>query len=242
MGGAPSLWGGVEWARKPQPSPRLPGLEEPPSCALRRWPGLRGSRLCEAVPSSQGARGTPPGPQGQPGGGLEAPAREGAEWAGGSPRGQLRPHSRSLSFSAAGQRPGLPAPTSLCTPEPTRPLSPPSPFSPSCRSPGRPFRSRPAASSGGPAAPSVPHPSGVALEAPGAPRRASSGTTMDQPRPQAQPKRACAVPRPVLRRAVWPPGLRRLSRSVPLWPMAGVQPLADASRQLSRPRSRRAAK
>lgn len=79
-----------------------------PAEAARAW-----GSLCEAVPSSQGARGTPPRSPGATGGGLGS-SQGGAEWAGGSPqRGQLRPHSRSLSFSAARPAPG-PQPPPRC--------------------------------------------------------------------------------------------------------------------------------
>lgn len=116
-GWSPSLWR-VELMGegKPQPGPHPPPPSSQACRSLQLCPAEAAracGSLCEAVPSSQGARGTPPRSPGATGRGLGS-SQGGAEWAGGSPqRGQLRPHSRSLSFSAARPAPG-PQPPPRC--------------------------------------------------------------------------------------------------------------------------------
>lgn len=198
--------------------------------------------LCEAVPSSQGLRATPPPvPKGQPVGAW-APARRGRVGPGAARSGASCALTPGLSPSLQPGQRLAPSPTSLCTRN-LRAPSPSSPFSPTAAPQEGPF-ARPAASSGGPLAPSVPHPSAWPWRAPRGSERAIGGTTMDQPRPRAQPKSAHApVPRPVPKTGcLASPVFARLSPKCPAVAHGKVQPLADASRQLSRPRSRRAAR
>lgn len=238
----PSLWR-VELMGegKPQPGPPAPRPGGASSCALRRRPGLGEAcvRLCHP-PRGLGA--PLPGPQGQPVGAW-APAREGPSGQGAARSGASCALTPGLSPSLQpGQRlapsPHLAVYTGTCAPP-----SPSSPFSPSCRSPGRPFRS-PSRFIRRPSSTVCPSPISVALEGSPGSERAIGGTTMDQPRPRAQPKARMrlSLGRFLRRGCLASPVFARLSPKCPAVAHGKVQPLADASRQLSRPRSRRAAK
>ncbi|XDB61673.1 hypothetical protein AB1E18_015027 [Capra hircus] len=117
-----------------------------------------------------------------------------------------------------------------------------SPFSPSCRSPGRPFRS-PSRFIRRPSSTVCPSPISVALEGSPGSERAIGETSMDQPRPRAQPKARMrlSLGRFLRRGCLASPVFARLSPKCPAVAHGKVQPLGDASRQLSRPKSRRAA-
>ncbi|KAF4012953.1 hypothetical protein G4228_003853 [Cervus hanglu yarkandensis] len=131
------------------------------------------------------------------------------------------------------------------------PPSPSSPFSPSCRSPGRPFPS-PGRFIRRPSSTVCPSPISVALEgSPGSERKreagasgAADGASMDKPRSRAQPKARVrlSLGRFLRRGCLASPVFARLSPKCPAVSHGKVQPLGDTSRQLSRPRSRRAAK
>lgn len=222
------------------------GLEEPPGCPGRR-PGLGEPVRGHAI--LLGARGTPPQSPGATRGGL------GSSLKGPSGRGSRRRGSRALTPRLSpslqpGQRlapsPHLAVYTGTCVPP-----SPSSPFSPSCRSPGRPFPS-PGRFIRRPSSTVCPSPISVALEgSPGSERKreagasgAADGASMDKPRSRAQPKARVrlSVGRFLRRGCLASPVFARLSPKCPAVSHGKVQPLGDTSRQLSRPRSRRAAK
>ncbi|KAJ1072380.1 hypothetical protein K5549_017625, partial [Capra hircus] len=146
-----------------------------------------------------------------------------------------------LGITHPGQRlapsPHLAVYTGTCAPP-----SPSSPFSPSCRSPGRPFRS-PSRFIRRPSSTVCPSPISVALEGSPGSERAIGETSMDQPRPRAQPKARMrlSLGRLLRRGCLASPVFARLSPKCPAVAHGKVQPLGDASRQLSRPKSRRAA-
>ncbi|XP_060251063.1 regulator of G-protein signaling 9 isoform X2 [Ovis aries] len=154
---------------------------------------------------------------------------------------KAREAATTVDITQPGQRlapsPHLAVYTGTCAPP-----SPSSPFSPSCRSPGRPFRS-PSRFIRRPSSTVCPSPISVALEGSPGSERAIGGTTMDQPRPRAQPKARMrlSLGRFLRRGCLASPVFARLSPKCPAVAHGKVQPLADASRQLSRPRSRRAA-
>lgn len=178
---------------KPQPaasSQDWRSLQLCPGEAARAW-----GSLFEAVPFSQGARGTPPQSPGATGRAW-APAWRGQPTAG--PAVPSLPVSLLLCSPASGW---LPAPIWLCTPEPARPPLPPAP-SPKAAAPLEGPSARPAASSGGPAAPSVPHPSAWPWRAPRGPGRGgrlmcqgrSAGPPWISSGPGPSPRRVCACP------------------------------------------------
>lgn len=247
-GGARARGGGVD-GRGGTPA------RQPASQAWRSLQGARGGgqglgSLCDAVPSSLGGSGHPSSvPRGnQRGPGLQ-PGR--GRVGGGSRRRCSRALTPHLSPPLQpGQRlapsPHLAVYTGTCVPP-----SPSSPFSPSCRSPGRPFPS-PGRFIRRPSSTVCPSPISVALEgSPGSERKreagasgAADGASMDQPRPRAQPKARVrlSLGRFLRRGCLASPVFARLSPKCPAVSHGKVQPLGDASRQLSRPRSRRAAK
>ena len=233
---------------KPQPaasSQAWRSLQLCPGEAARAW-----GSLFEAVPFSQGARGTPPWSPGATGRAW-APAWKGPNGQGAARGGASCALTPRLSPSLQpGQRlapsPHLAVYTGTCAPP-----SPSSPFSQSCRSPGRPFRS-PSRFIRRPSSTVCPSPISVALEgSPGSEQKreagvsgAVRGASMDQPRPQAQPKARVrlSLGRFLRRGCLASPVFARLSPKCPAMSHGKVQPLGDASRQLSRPRPRRAAK
>ncbi|CAN0147339.1 unnamed protein product [Rangifer tarandus platyrhynchus] len=162
---------------------------------------------------------------------------------------KAREAATTVDITQPGQRlapsPHLAVYTGTCVPP-----SPSSPFSPSCRSPGRPFPS-PGRFIRRPSSTVCPSPISVALEgSPGSERKreagasgAADGASMDQPRPRAQPKARVrlSLGRFLRRGCLASPVFARLSPKCPAVSHGKVQPLGDASRQLSRPRSRRAA-
>ncbi|XP_027375013.1 regulator of G-protein signaling 9 isoform X4 [Bos indicus x Bos taurus] len=162
---------------------------------------------------------------------------------------KAREAATTVDITQPGQRlapsPHLAVYTGTCAPP-----SPSSPFSQSCRSPGRPFRS-PSRFIRRPSSTVCPSPISVALEgSPGSEQRretdvsgAVGGACMDQLRPRAQPKARVrlSLGRFLRRGCLASPVFARLSPKCPAVSHGKVQPLGDASRQLSRPRPRRAA-
>ncbi|KAM9749425.1 regulator of G-protein signaling 9 isoform 4-T4 [Dama dama] len=162
---------------------------------------------------------------------------------------KAREAATTVDITQPGQRlapsPHLAVYTGTCVPP-----SPSSPFSPSCRSPGRPFPS-PGCFIRRPSSTVCPSPISVALEgSPGSERKreagasgAVDGASMDKPRSRAQPKARVrlSLGRFLRRGCLASPVFARLSPKCPAVSHGKVQPLGDASRQLSRPRSRRAA-
>ncbi|XP_070630328.1 regulator of G-protein signaling 9 isoform X6 [Bos indicus] len=162
---------------------------------------------------------------------------------------KAREAATTVDITQPGQRlapsPHLAVYTGTCAPP-----SPSSPFSQSCRSPGRPFRS-PSRFIRRPSSTVCPSPISVALEgSPGSEQRretdvsgAVGGASMDQLRPRAQPKAhvRLSLGRFLRRGCLASPVFARLSPKCPAVSHGKVQPLGDASRQLSRPRPRRAA-
>ncbi|XP_017919371.1 PREDICTED: regulator of G-protein signaling 9 isoform X3 [Capra hircus] len=154
---------------------------------------------------------------------------------------KAREAATTVDITQPGQRlapsPHLAVYTGTCAPP-----SPSSPFSPSCRSPGRPFRS-PSRFIRRPSSTVCPSPISVALEGSPGSERAIGETSMDQPRPRAQPKARMrlSLGRFLRRGCLASPVFARLSPKCPAVAHGKVQPLGDASRQLSRPKSRRAA-
>ncbi|XP_061001018.1 regulator of G-protein signaling 9 isoform X4 [Dama dama] len=162
---------------------------------------------------------------------------------------KAREAATTVDITQPGQRlapsPHLAVYTGTCVPP-----SPSSPFSPSCRSPGRPFPS-PGRFIRRPSSTVCPSPISVALEgSPGSERKreagasgAVDGASMDKPRSRAQPKARVrlSLGRFLRRGCLASPVFARLSPKCPAVSHGKVQPLGDASRQLSRPRSRRAA-
>lgn len=237
------LESGVDGRGETPARSQLPGLEEPPAVPWGGGQGLgKPVRGCAIL---SGGSGHPsPVPRGNwtgLGSSLEGAAHGGASCA-------LTPRlSPSLQ---PGQRlapsPHLAVYTGTCAPP-----SPSSPFSQSCRSPGRPFRS-PSRFIRRPSSTVCPSPISVALEgSPGSEQRretdvsgAVGGACMDQLRPRAQPKARVrlSLGRFLRRGCLASPVFARLSPKCPAVSHGKVQPLGDASRQLSRPRPRRAAK
>ncbi|XP_043761674.1 regulator of G-protein signaling 9 isoform X2 [Cervus elaphus] len=162
---------------------------------------------------------------------------------------KAREAATTVDITQPGQRlapsPHLAVYTGTCVPP-----SPSSPFSPSCRSPGRPFPS-PGRFIRRPSSTVCPSPISVALEgSPGSERKreagasgAADGASMDKPRSRAQPKARVrlSLGRFLRRGCLASPVFARLSPKCPAVSHGKVQPLGDTSRQLSRPRSRRAA-
>lgn len=189
-------------------------------CPPRGRPGPREAcvRLCR---SPQGASGTPPRSPGATGGGLGSSQGE-AEWAGAARSGAscaLLPVSLLLCSPASAWPP---APTSLYTGT-CAPPSPSSPFSPELPLP-RKALARPAASSGGPAAPrlSLTHQRGL-WRLPEL-RAGVGGTTMGQPA-RAQPSAHAPVPRPVPKTRLFGlPGLRQAPEVSRCGPWQGHSP------------------
>uniref|UniRef100_A0A8C6G2L8 Regulator of G-protein signaling 9 n=1 Tax=Moschus moschiferus TaxID=68415 RepID=A0A8C6G2L8_MOSMO len=162
---------------------------------------------------------------------------------------KAREAATTVDITQPGQRlapsPHLAVYTGTCAPP-----SPSSPFSPSCRSPRRPFPS-PGRFIRRPSSTICPSPISVALEgSPGSERKredggpgAVGGASTDQPGPGAQPRARArlSLGRLLRRGCLASPVFARLSPKCPAVSHSKVQPLGDASRQLSRPRSRRAA-
>ncbi|XP_055264738.1 regulator of G-protein signaling 9 isoform X4 [Moschus berezovskii] len=162
---------------------------------------------------------------------------------------KAREAATTVDITQPGQRlapsPHLAVYTGTCAPP-----SPSSPFSPSCRSPRRPFPS-PGRFIRRPSSTICPSPISVALEgSPGSERKreaggpgAVGGASTDQPGPGAQPRARArlSLGRLLRRGCLASPVFARLSPKCPAVSHGKVQPLGDASRQLSRPRSRRAA-
>ncbi|KAB0363871.1 hypothetical protein FD754_008027 [Muntiacus muntjak] len=156
---------------------------------------------------------------------------------------KAREAATTVDITQPGQRlapsPHLAVYTGTCVPP-----SPSSPFSPSCRSPGRPFPS-PGRFIRRPSSTVCPSPISVALEgSPGSERKreagasgAADGASMDKPKARVR----LSLGRFLRRGCLASPVFARLSPKCPSVSHGKVQPLGDASRQLSRPRSRRAA-
>lgn len=185
-------------------------------------------RLCHPPRGLPGAPSPVPratGGRGGLGSSQEGPSGQGAARSGASCA--LTPGPPSLQ---PGPAPG-PQPPPRCVHRNLRAPSPSSPFSPSCRSPGRPFR-RPAAHPAAQQHRLCPHSISVALEGPRAPSgrsRTTHGPAPPGPGPslQARMRLSPAVPKTRLFGLPARPALPEVSRCGP-WQcsLGGCQPAA----------------